>query len=357
MNSRRSLDGDETWRLLLYWTKEQKASERLTASILENEKYSVDPSHPLGGKDGGKDLICLKDGLKLIGAAYFPRDQQSFTDIKKKFRNDLQGVSKNEASGIIFVTNQELKLGERKELIVLGGENIVELYHLERLVTILNSPSNYGIRYEYLDIEITKEELLAFHESRDRNYFERIEQVNRRLDELLQQFERTTEDTIGFLTGGDSYVKIYMTPEFFDEPGKILIMGELVGKYPVFDVGIGLSISRVSKEQSEIDFYTGRFKPDFVENIVDFHEKIFLPKTTIMLGYIDPPTVSPAFYTVNIIARNGSHQQLIIIQQSAKVNNLWQMKSYKIFSEGLRHQSNVRETYTNPDFSDGNEDI
>jgi hypothetical protein len=320
MNSRRSLDRDETWRRLLYWTKEQKASERLAASILENEKYSVDPSHPLGGKDGGKDLICLKDGLKLIGAAYFPRDQQSFADIKKKFCNDLQGVSKNDASGIIFVTNQELKLGERKELIVLGGENIVELYHLERLVTILNSPSNYGIRYEYLDIEITKEELLAFHESRDRNYFERIEQVNRRLDGLLQQFERSTEDTIDFLTGGDSYVKIHMRPEFFDEPGKILIMVQLVGKYPMFDVDIGLS--RVLKEQSEIDFYAGRFKPNFVENIIDFHEKIFLPNTMTILGYIDPPTVSPAFYTVNIIARNGSHQQLIIIQQSAKVNNL-----------------------------------
>jgi hypothetical protein len=206
-----------------------------------------------------------------------------------------------------------------------------------------------------LDIEITKEELLAFHESRDRNYLDRIEQVNRRLDGLLQQFERSTEDTIGFLTGGDSYVKIYMRPEFFDKPGKILIMVELVGKYPVFDVGIGLS--RVSKEQSEIDFYAGRFKPDFVENSIDFHEKIFFPNTMKILGYIDPPTVSPAFYNVNIIARNGSHQQLIIIQQSAKVNNLWQMKSYKIFRGGLRHQSNVRETYTNPDFSHGNEDI
>jgi hypothetical protein len=172
MNSRRSSDGDEIWRRLLYWTKEQKASERLAASILENEKYSVDPSHPLGGKDGGKDLICLRDGLKLIGAAYFPRGQQSFTDIKKKFRGDLQGVSKNDASGIIFA-----------------------------------------------------------------------------------------------------------------------------------------------------------------------------------------PSVDPAFYTIRFIARNGIYDRFIAIQRSAKLNNQWQMKLYKIFGERDCSESNVRETYTNPEFSNDNGDI
>jgi hypothetical protein len=336
MNSRRSSDGDETWRRLLYWTKEQKASERLAASILENEKYSVDPSHPLGGKDGGKDLICLKDGLKLIGAAYFPRDQQSFADIKKKFRNDLQGVSKNGASGIIFVTNQELKLGERKELIVLGGENIVELYHLERLVTILNSPYNYGIRYEYLDIEITKEELLAFHESRDRNYLERIEQVNLRLDGLLQQFEQNANDAIGFLTGGDSYAVIFLGSRSFNEPSKIEITLHLMGKYPMFDVSI-----RLSHNQSVMNFHISNLRPNVAER----------------LGFVDIPTVDPAFYIIHFIARNGIYDQLISIQRSAKLNNQWRMKSYKVFGDPNFSESNVRETYTNPEFSDCNEDI
>jgi hypothetical protein len=336
MNSRRSSDGDETWRRLLYWTKEQKASERLAASILENEKYSVDPSHPLGGKDGGKDLICLRDGLKLIGAAYFPRGQQSFTDIKKKFNDDLQGVSKNDASGIIFVTNQELKLGERKELIILGGENIVELYHLERLVTILNSPSNYGIRYEYLDIEITKEELLAFHESRDRNYLERIEQVNLRLDGLLQQFEQTAKDSIGFLTGGDSYAVLFMGSPSFHEPNKVKVSVHLVGKYPMFDVSI-----RLSHQQSRVDFHVSNLRPNVAE----------------ILGCIDPPSVDSAFFVIHFIARNGIYGQFITIQRSAKLNNQWQMKSYKVFGDQNYSESNVRETYTNPEFFDSNEDI
>jgi hypothetical protein len=333
MNSRRSSDGDETWRRLLYWTKEQKASERLAASILENEKYSVDPSHPLGGKDRGKDLICLRDGLKLIGAAYFPRGQQSFTEIEKKFRDDLKGVSKNDTDGIIFVTNQELKLGERKKLIVLGGENIVELYHLDRLVTILNSPSNYGIRYEYLDIEITKEELLAFHESRDRSYLERIEQVNLRLDGLLQQFERSAEDAIGFLTGGDSYAKIFMGSQSYNEPNKIRITVHLVGKYPMFDVSI-----RLSHNQSKIDFHISNLRPNVAE----------------ILDFIDPPSVDPAFYTIRFIARNGIYEQFIAIQRSAKLNNQWQMKFYKIFGDRDCSEANVREIYTNPEFSNDN---
>jgi hypothetical protein len=46
---------------------------------------------------------------------------------------------------------------------------------------------------KYICIEIIKEELLAFHESRDRNYLERIEKVNLRLDGLLEQIEQSAK--------------------------------------------------------------------------------------------------------------------------------------------------------------------
>jgi hypothetical protein len=89
----RRLEGDETWRTLLDWTKEQKASERLAGAILQSEDYKeIDPSHPLGGQDGGKDILCRKDGFMFVGAVYFPRGQQPFTAIKKKFADDLEGV-------------------------------------------------------------------------------------------------------------------------------------------------------------------------------------------------------------------------------------------------------------------------
>lgn len=38
----------------------------------------------------------------------------------------------------------------------------VQIYHLERFATMLNSPANYGIRMEFLEIEMNKEEQLAF---------------------------------------------------------------------------------------------------------------------------------------------------------------------------------------------------
>lgn len=53
----RRAEGRETFYRLLEWDKGQAASERLAALILEQEGVrDIDPSHPLGEKDGGKDM-------------------------------------------------------------------------------------------------------------------------------------------------------------------------------------------------------------------------------------------------------------------------------------------------------------
>ena len=68
---------DETWHRLIEWTKGQAPSERLAAQILVHEGFSsLDPSHPLGGPDGGKDAMANKDGLRFAMAVYFPRGPQ-----------------------------------------------------------------------------------------------------------------------------------------------------------------------------------------------------------------------------------------------------------------------------------------
>ena len=47
---------DETWHRLREWTSGQTPSERLAAQLLVASDYKdVDPSHPLGGPDGGRD--------------------------------------------------------------------------------------------------------------------------------------------------------------------------------------------------------------------------------------------------------------------------------------------------------------
>jgi hypothetical protein len=112
-----TLRWDETWHRLREWTNDQGPSERLAAQILINQGFtSLNPSHPLGGKDGGKDAICIKDGRHWVMGVYFPRGQQTFKEIEDKFCSDLKGAQANQTEAFVFVTNQELRLAERLTL-------------------------------------------------------------------------------------------------------------------------------------------------------------------------------------------------------------------------------------------------
>jgi len=201
----RRTDGRETWHALLNWDKGPMPSERLAGILLSADGYeSVDPSHPLGGKDGKKDLQMAKDGLQLIGAIYFPRGQQSFTEIKNKFAGDLKGVESNKKNGIVFFTNQELRLAERNELQQMAGHKVVEIYHLERIALLLNTPSNYGIRTEFLDIDMTNAELVALYAQRDKQHLDQLASLSARLDDAVN-------DLSGYVTGGDSYPSFHLS--------------------------------------------------------------------------------------------------------------------------------------------------
>jgi hypothetical protein len=141
---------DETWHRLREWTNGQAPAERLAAQILLAEGFSgIDPSHPLGGPDGGKDAIVAHNGERWVMAAYFPRGQVSFREIKAKFLADHAGALANDASGIAFVTNQELRLNERQQL-EEAADTQVELFHLERITAILDQPRLHGVRDQFL---------------------------------------------------------------------------------------------------------------------------------------------------------------------------------------------------------------
>jgi hypothetical protein len=186
-------DGDETWNRLLNWTKGQKPSERFAAHILSSEGFkSIDPSHPLGGKDGLKDIISMKDNLQWIAGAYFPRGQKNFKEIAKKFMSDINGIKRNNVSGLAFVTNQELTLRERKQLKDLGKPHTIEIFHLERMTHILDTAKNYGTRLEFLDIELSKEEQLSYFACRD----EKMTGLSEKLEHLMidyTSFKRSFE--------------------------------------------------------------------------------------------------------------------------------------------------------------------
>jgi hypothetical protein len=144
---------DETWHRLREWTNGQAPSERLAAQVVLSDGFAgLDPSHPLGGKDGGKDAVCTRDGKRWVMAAYFPRGQQTFAAIKKKFSADLRGARSNGAEGFAFVTNQELALAQRAELTRVATPLEVEVYHLERVTTILDSPPLLKVREQFVGV-------------------------------------------------------------------------------------------------------------------------------------------------------------------------------------------------------------
>lgn len=145
---------DETWHRLRDWTNGQTPSERLAAQILLQEGFtSIDPSHPLGGRDNGKDARCIKDAQEWVMAVFFPRGQLSWSAIKRKFEDDVTGAQKHSPHGVAFVTNQELTLSERQELIVSVVPLAIELYHLERITAILDSPPMAEVRKQFLGID------------------------------------------------------------------------------------------------------------------------------------------------------------------------------------------------------------
>jgi hypothetical protein len=145
---------DETWHRLRDWTRGQPRSEELAAQILQSQGFTdLDPSHPRGGPDGGKDATCMKDGMRWIMAVHFPTKPQKFSAIRKKFFADLRGVQANGAAGMAFVTNQELTLSQREELKKAAGRAFLALYH--KMATILDGPGPEMARLRklFLDLE------------------------------------------------------------------------------------------------------------------------------------------------------------------------------------------------------------
>lgn len=186
---------------LINWRSGNTQAERLGAKILIMEGYeSVDPQCPLGGPDGLKDIVCEKNGWKYIAACYFGIDQKEFKEIKEKFEHDLEGVTKNNANGIVFITNQHITPTERQGLEKLAEDDrkTAIIYHKERIVAILNSPLGYGIRLELFGIEMNKEEQMSFF-SQQNNYLKKlldqqsdflIKEISKRIDGVQKPIRR-----------------------------------------------------------------------------------------------------------------------------------------------------------------------
>lgn len=189
---------DETWHRLREWTTGQPPSERLAALVLDAEGYEgIDPSHPLGGPDGGADALVKKNGQKWIMAVYFPRGQQTIADITSKLSADITSAKKKEQhlTGLVFVTNQELRLAERRDLGLLGDGIDIDLIHLERLTTILDRPRMAQIREQFLDIKAGPKPILVSVEIQGTaRAFDRADEVRDALVEIHENELRESNE-------------------------------------------------------------------------------------------------------------------------------------------------------------------
>ncbi|CAG1769640.1 hypothetical protein BAC3_00429 [uncultured bacterium] len=168
--------------------------------MLHIEGYeSVDPQCPLGGPDGLKDVICKQNKKMWIAACYFPTTRQEFGGIQKKFKNDLIGVTKNKADGIVFFVNQRVTPGERSELISLAMPHSAEIYHVERIRALLDSPKGYGARLEYLRIAMTLEEQLGFWSTYKDELATRLQNQQNMMSELFFKMDAFMLRTPSFI--------------------------------------------------------------------------------------------------------------------------------------------------------------
>ncbi|MDY6994632.1 MAG: hypothetical protein SVR94_18770 [Pseudomonadota bacterium] len=183
--------GDETWHRLKNWTKGSKEAERLASQTLRYEGFKfLDPSHPHGGPDQGKDIICYKNNKVFLVAVTFSKNELSWSRLKKKFKNDFKKMT--DQQGFIFFTNQEITVAGREELKNIDEKIEIDIYHLERVSQALDSPPCYGVRLEFLDIDMTKEEQISFISSRD----EVLHEINDRINEVIKESKNNipTED-------------------------------------------------------------------------------------------------------------------------------------------------------------------
>jgi hypothetical protein len=271
---------DETWHRLRDWTNGQAPSERLAAQILLSDGYAgLDPSHPLGGKDGTKDAVAKKDGKRWLMAVYFPRLQQVFNHIKQKFRDDLAGVTSNKANAMAFVTNQEPKLAEREALSKAAGSVPVELYHLDRIAAILDTPAMAGVRKQFLGIDFGDADLL--HE----------------VESLKSEVAQAQKHLEGLQTGGDTFC--YWMLYHFDMTKALARYFVVIrrGDHPLYDVR-----QRVQDMDANRDLFTHDWGE--INSPADF-----------LIG--EWPLPASVYFRSYFHARNGSWNQDLILKRSA----------------------------------------
>lgn len=157
-------------RLRYHLDTNQPMRERMCLAILPllGPYTSEQPRRPKGGPDGGRDIEALYQGqIPVWGAVGFKNgggsDEATRDEIEVKFKSDLTRALEENTSlrGFVFFTNVDLTPSRKEALIRYAhSKNIthVEIFDIERIRHILDSPEGLIARLQYLDISMSPTE-------------------------------------------------------------------------------------------------------------------------------------------------------------------------------------------------------
>ncbi|WP_271299652.1 hypothetical protein [Sphingomonas sp. CV7422] len=152
----------------------QRDREQMCRAVLSlDARYTeVRPRHPLGGRDGGRDIEAHFGGaLKTFGAVGFANSANDSDEqkkkIRRKFKDDLKSAMAAEPApkAFVFLTNVHFTMGEQDEMkkeASNAGIEHCDILDRERLRIELDSPSGFFIRFQYLGIPLSEAEQASF---------------------------------------------------------------------------------------------------------------------------------------------------------------------------------------------------
>jgi hypothetical protein len=160
-------------RLRTWLDSNQLARERVALAIIKTDKRfkNVQPRHPRGGPDGGRDIQASYESQEVfIAVGFLNSANDSDKDRRKtirKFKSDLKRAKEEnkDLQNFIFITNVNLTTTQkRKSMEHARGKGIYlcDIYDRERLRIVLDSPDGFAIRYQYLGISLSEAEQAAF---------------------------------------------------------------------------------------------------------------------------------------------------------------------------------------------------
>ena len=161
-------------RLRTWLDSNQLARERLALAIIKTDKRfkDIQPRHPRGGPDGGRDIQAIYDSKKVfIAVGFLNSANDSDKDRRKtinKFKSDLKRAKKEckDLQNFVFITNVNLTITQKQKAMEHAkNEGIIylcDIYDRERIRIVLDSPDGFAIRYQYLGIPLSEAEQAAF---------------------------------------------------------------------------------------------------------------------------------------------------------------------------------------------------